>query len=184
MQDTKINEDQIAGLKAKIKQLRADKELFVKAQGMAQEAENLRGQAEKKRTDVKLLKDSNAALIAKKNAAVSVSLEGIIAKMKEVLPEGVPVITVSDDGDVSIYWQFPNGRTVAYSGLSGGEMAVFNTALCVALKANIVVAEFAELDENRLPLVLQKLDALDIQLIASTCHDVKNVPKEFQVVVL
>jgi DNA repair exonuclease SbcCD ATPase subunit len=184
MQDTKINEDLIAGLKAKIKQLRADKDLFVKAQGMAQEAERLRGEAEKQRSDVKLLKDSNSSLISKKNEAVSKSLDGIVNKMKEVLTEGTPVITVSDGSNVFIGWEKEGKQPVSYSGLSGGEKVQYDAALCYALKANIIISEFAELDDERLPLALAKFKDMDVQVICSSCHDVRNVPKEFQVVVL
>jgi DNA repair exonuclease SbcCD ATPase subunit len=184
MEDTKLHEDQIAGLKTKIKQLRSDKDLFVKAQGMAQEAENLRGQAEKMREDIKILKDSNAALIAKKNSAVSKSLEGIVKKMREILPEGMPILTVSDEGDIFIGWQKEGKQPVSYSGLSGGEKVIFDATLVYALKANIIVSEFAELDDERLPLALEKFKDMDVQVICSSCHDIRNVPKEFQTILL
>ncbi|MCE5212645.1 MAG: hypothetical protein LLG40_13975 [Deltaproteobacteria bacterium] len=183
MQDTKLLEDNIKGLKAKLKTLRTNKEIFDRAQGMAAESENLRGQAEKMREDIRILKESNAALIAKKNSAVSKSLVGMMAQMKAVLPEGDPILSVSEDGDCFIGWKRNiSSAPVAYSGLSGGEKILYDAALCNALKANIIVSEFAELDDERLPLTLQKFAGLDVQVICSSCHDTNNVPEGFTVV--
>ena len=184
MQETKILEDQIAGLKAKILALRKDKESFIKAQGVATEAEKLRGEGEKLRAEVTLLKDSNAILITKKNSMVAASLSGMLAKMKEILPEGAPIITVQEEGDIFIGWQKEGKLPVSYSGLSGGERVMFDAALCHALKANIIISEFAELDEQRLPLALEKFKKMDVQVIVSSCHSPKEIPKEWSVIEL
>jgi hypothetical protein len=182
MQETKLLEDQITGLKARIKALRTDKDLFIKAQGMSQEAENGCAEAEKKREEIALLKTSNAALITKKNAEVSKGLSGMIKKMKEVLPKGEPIITLEESGDVFIGWQRPRGTPVAYSGLSGGEMVMFNAALCHALKANIIISEFAELDDEHLPMAMDKFAKMDVQCLLSTCHKPKEVAKNWTVI--
>jgi hypothetical protein len=182
MQETKLLEDQITGLRAKIKALRTDKDAFIKAQGMAQEAERMRGDAEKKREEVTILKTANAALITKKNAEVAKGLSGMIGKMKEVLPEGEPVLMVEEEGNVFIGWQRPGGSPVAYSGLSGGERVAFDAALTYALKANIIISEFAELDDEHLPMAMDKFAKMDVQCLLSTCHPPKEVGKDWTVV--
>ncbi|MFA5261528.1 MAG: hypothetical protein WC450_09895 [Candidatus Omnitrophota bacterium] len=185
MQETKLHEDLIIGLKAKIKALRADKELFIKAQGMSQEAENLRVEAEKKREEIARLKASNAALITKKNAEVSKGLSGMIAKMKEVLPAGEPIITVEETGDIFIGWQREGGNHVAYSGLSGGEKVLFDNALATALKANILIVELAEVDDINCTKALEHFNGLDnIQILASSCHSPEKLPKDWTAVQL
>ena len=182
MQETKLHEDMITGLKQHIAALRRDKDAFIKAQGMSQEAEKMRAEAEKKREEITLLKTSHAALITKKNAEVAKGLSGMIAKMKEVLPEGEPILQVEETGDIFIGWQRPEGVPVAYSGLSGGERVGFDAALCYALKANIIISEFAELDDEHLPMAMDKFAKMDIQCLLSTCHPPKTVGKEWSVI--
>lgn len=185
MQETKLHEDMITGLKQHIAALRRDKDAFIKAQGMSQEAEKLRAEAEKKREEITLLKTSNAALITKKNAEVSKGLSGMIAKMKEVLPEGDPILAVEETGDIFIGWQRPEGVPVAYSGLSGGEKTLFDAALATALKANILVVELAEVDDMNCAKTLEHFNALsDIQILASSCHRPETLPKDWTVIEL
>jgi hypothetical protein len=182
MQETKLHEDLITGLKAKIKTLRADKDMFVKAQGIVQEAEKLSGEALKKREEIATMKAANAELITTKNAEVAKGLSGMIEKMKEVLPEGWPLINVGEDGSVFIGWQRPDGKQVAYSGLSGGEKVAYDAALCYALKANVIVSEFAELDDDHLPMAMEKFAAMDVQCLLSTCHGPEEVSADWMVV--
>jgi hypothetical protein len=182
MQETKLLEDQIAGLKQKLVNLRNDKDVFIKAQGMVQEAEKLRAEAVKKREEVTLLKAAKDALVAKKNAVVGKSLSDMIIKMKEVLPEGNPVLTVNKDGDVFIGWEKEGKSPVSYSGLSGGEKCMFDAALCHALKANIIISEFAELDDEHLPMAMDKFAKMDLQVLLSTCHTPKAISKEWMVI--
>ena len=185
MQETKLHEDRITGLQSKIKTLRADKEAFIKAQGIQQEAESLRGEAEKKREEITVLKATNAELITKKNAEVSKGLSSMIAKMKEVLPAGEPVLEVSEDGSVFIGWTRPVGSPVAYSGLSGGEKTLFDAALATALKANILVVELAEVDDMNCTKALDHFNKLEgIQILASSCHRPETLPKDWAVVEL
>ncbi|MFA5261022.1 MAG: hypothetical protein WC450_07340 [Candidatus Omnitrophota bacterium] len=182
MQETKIHEDLITGLKERLKSLRADKDLFVKAQGIVQESEKLSGEALKKREEVATLKATNSELITAKNAEVAKGLSGMIGKMKEVLPEGEPIINVEDTGEVSICWIRADGAVVAYSGLSGGEKTIYDTALATALKANILVSEFAELDDDHLPMAMKKFAGMDVQVLLSTCHGPLTVSEEWMVV--
>jgi DNA repair exonuclease SbcCD ATPase subunit len=182
MQETKLHEDLITGLKANIKAMRTDKDLFVKAQGIVQQAEQLSGEALKKREEVATMKAANSELIITKNAEVAKGLSGMIGKMKEVLPEGEPIVSVEAEGNVFVGWKNPKGNTVAYSGLSGGEKVAFDNALAYALKANIIVSEFAELDDDHLPMAMKKFAGMDVQVLLSTCHPPKEIGKDWTTV--
>lgn len=182
MQETKILEDQIAGMKTKLKQLRSDKDLFVEAQGNTKQAENLSAEAVKKREEASTLKTTNAELIAQKNAVMAKGLSGMVAKIKELLPEGEPIVEVKEEGEVFIGWKNAKGNIVAYSGLSGGEKISFDNALCHALKANIIVSEFAELDDSHLPAAMSKFTDPNIQVLLSTCHTPGVIPDDWKVV--
>ena len=182
MQETKLHEDLITGLKSHIKTLRSDKDLFVKAQGIVQQAEQLSGEALKKREEIATMKAANTELITTKNSEVAKGLSGMIEKMKEVLPEGEPIITVEAEGNVFVGWKNPKGNVVAYSGLSGGEKVAFDNALAYALKANIIVSEFAELDDDHLPMAMKKFAGMDVQVLLSTCHAPLTVSEEWMVV--
>ena len=184
MEDTKLIEDQISGLKERLILLRRDKEAFIKAQGMVEEAEKLKSEAEKKRKEVSLLKTGNAPLIAKKNAAMAKSLSGMIAKLTKVLPNGKPIVDVKEEGDVFIGWQKEGKQPVSYSSLSGGERVIFDAALAHALNANIIISEFAEIDDEQLVKALNRFGEMDVQFIGSTCHPPKEVPKPWEVITL
>jgi hypothetical protein len=184
MEDTKLLEDQIVGMKQRLILLRRDKEAFIKAQGMAEEAEKLRAEALKKRDEVALLKTSNAALITKKNAAMAKSLSGMIAKLTKVLPNGKPIVDVKEDGDVFIGWQKEGKQPVSYSSLSGGERVIFDAAMAHALNANIIISEFAEIDDDQLVKALDRFGKMDVQVIGSTCHPPKTVGNPWEVITL
>ena len=73
---------------------------------------------------------------------------GLSKRMAEILPVGRPDIQITEDGGVYIGWVRPDGKKVAYAGLSGGEKALFDPALAYALKANVLLQESAELDSR------------------------------------
>jgi putative intracellular protease/amidase len=73
---------------------------------------------------------------------------------------------------------------VAYAGLSGGEKALFDPALAYALKANVLLQESAELDEERLLESLGKFNGAKVQVVVSTCHAPAVLPAEWKVIQL
>ena len=181
-EDIKLLEDRVTGLKQKISDLRKNKELFVKAQGMDEQIEKMRKDAEKHRDDARVLKDSNAKLTAKKNATITETLKSLCRKMNTILPAGEARITVSEDGDMFVGWKRPDGKIVPYHGLSGGEKIPFDNALAVALGCNILVAEYAELDAERFTKALSRFNGDGVQVIVSSCHEPAEIPKGWEVV--
>lgn len=173
--DQQLLQDRITGLESSLKDLSVKKDLFVKAKGLNEETEKLRTESGKIRSDITKEKDSLKSLIEKKNKAMQSVTANMAAKMNAVLPAGLAVIEIKDDGSFFIGWN--NGKvTVPYSGLSGGEKAAFDPALCKALGGNILLIEAAEIDSPHLTEALRKYEAAGIQTIVSTCHIPEVVP--------
>jgi hypothetical protein len=180
MTDIKILNDQITGLKEKLKTLRSQKSLFDKAKGYDESIAKFQGEAEKMREEAKQLKSVFEKLMAKKNATIVASLDTIMARMNAVLPAGTAIIRVSEDGDCFIGWH--NGKVaIAYPGLSGGEKVAFDTALVYALGGNVLITEAAELDDNRLADALTKYGQTSLQCIVLSAHEPAKVPKGWEV---
>jgi len=169
-------QDLITGLESKLKSLQADKEVFIRAQGMDIEAEKLRAEAQKINDEVADLKVQVSELQRKKIAAIFPTMLSMSQAMNEFLATGTSVLDISEDGDFFIGWVNGAGQTVPYAGLSGGEAIMFNLALARALGATIICGEVAELDEVCLGAVLEKYSASDLQIILSSCHPPKKIP--------
>lgn len=180
--DKKLLQDQITGLREKIKSLRNDKDLFIKVQGLQESEEKMRGEAKELREKTAFLKTSNKKLQEKKNGIVSSSIKSLANNITSLLPEGTAVIEVSESGDFFIGWQRNQETVVPYSGLSGGEKVTFDAALASALKANLIICEFAELDSKRLTIALEKIAKTDFQVVALSAHDPEKVPEGWEVV--
>jgi seryl-tRNA synthetase len=104
MSDIKLLNDQITGLKEKLKGLRTQKSLFDKAKGMDEQIAKFHKEAEGLREEARKLKVLFEKLISKKNATILASLNTIMEKMNSVLPAGKAVIQVTEDGDCFIGW--------------------------------------------------------------------------------
>jgi len=175
-QDITILEDNVSGLKQKLRNLRNDKALFDKAKGMDEQAEKMRADAEKLRAEASAGKAVLDKLMEKKNAAMAKSVNAIMARMNQVLPAGKAVIDIGEDGSCLIGWN--NGTvTVAYAGLSGGEKVAFDVALVYALRGNILLSECAEMDAEKLAKALEQYGKTELQCIVSSCHDPVSVPE-------
>ena len=169
-------QDLITGLEGKLKSLQADKEIFIRAQGMDIEAEKLRAEAQKISDEVAELKKQVEGMQMKKGAAIAPVLSLMAGQMNSFLPVGHTFIQLAD-GDFFIGWVNEAGQTVPYAGLSGGEKVMFDAALAKALGAKILCVEAAEADEANLQALLEKYEASDIeQIICSTCHGAKGTP--------
>jgi len=159
-------QDLITGLEGKMKGLQADKEVFIRAQGMDIEAEKLRDEAQKINDEVADLKKQVSGLQEKKAAAIGPVVAGMSKAMNAFLPQGSAELKIEEDGTFSICW-----GEVPYPGLSGGEKVMFDAALAKALGATVLCVEAAETDEANLQALLKKYEASDIeQVIVSTCH--------------
>jgi len=170
-------QDLITGLESKFKSLQADKEVFIRAQGMDIEAEKLRAEGQRTEAFVVDLKLQVSEKQSGKIKAIAPVVSGMSKAMDSFLPLGSAVLDIAEDGTFSIGWVNEAGQTVPYAGLSGGEKVSFDAALAKALGATVLCVEAAETDKANLQALLEKYEVSDIeQVIVSTCHGAKGTP--------
>lgn len=170
--DIEILEQQLEGLEKKLEQLRADKDLFVKAQGLREQEEKARLDIISMKADHKKACDELAEAEKKRMEIVSPTLGTLNGKMDKILPEGSSMINFNSDGSCFIGWKLDN-KIRPYAGLSGGEKAAFNGALCHALGAELVIIEAGEMDERRCSALIDQLTKFEGQVIVNTwCEDI------------
>lgn len=177
--DLKILEDMLSGLVTKGKEL-ADKEaLFIKSQGLDESIQ--RNQKEKQELELGLidLKDDLKALKADKKEAVGSVSEKICAKLNEFLPVGKAFFDISEG--LLIGWEY-EGTRQPYNSLSGGQKAIFDSALENLLGSNIAIIEAGEIDSEHLTSLLEDLAETGKQVFVNSWHKVEIIPKEFEVV--
>lgn len=175
MTEKSLLTDMIVGLEASLKDLQGKKEIFVKAKGLHEETEKLRAEVNAIRTEITDAKSNLKDLVERKNTAMMTVTASMAKKMNAALPSGSAVVEIKEDGTIFIGWN--NGKaTIPYSGLSGGEKASFDPALCRALGGTILCVEAAEIDDLHLTEALRKYEATDMQVIVSTCHTPEVVP--------
>jgi hypothetical protein len=177
MSDKQIIQDQINGITSRIAALRTDRDVHVRLQGLNVEAEKLRTEALDYSKQIEKEKAMVSALLAQRQQIVQSTIVGLSKRMAEILPVGRPDIQITEDGGVHIGWVHPDGKKVAYAGLSGGEKALFDPALAYALKANVLLQESAELDSGRLVESLEKYNGAEIQVVVSSCHAPEEIPE-------
>ena len=174
-------QDLITGLESKLKALQADKEIFIRAQGMDIEAEKLRAEGQRTADEVADLKVQVSEKQSGKLKAIAPVVSGMSAAMDSFLAVGSAVLSL-EDGTFFIGWVNEAGQTVPYAGLSGGEKVSFDAALAKALGATVLCVEAAESDEMNLQALLEKYEASDIeQVVVSTCHGPATVPAGWEV---
>lgn len=183
MSEKQLLIDYINGMEASLKDLQGKKDLFLKAKGLHEETEKLRAESNRTRDELGTEKTNLKDLTERKNAAMQTITAAMSRRMNEVLPAGSAIVEIREDGSFFIGWH--NGKiSVPYSGLSGGEKAAFDPALCRALGGSILLVEAAEMDGEHLTEALRKYEAADMQCIVSSCHQPKVIPLAWKVVTL
>jgi len=175
MPDLQIFRDRITGLEESLKAHQDKKEIFNKAQGLAEEKEKLLSEAEKTRASIETAKETHKGLVEKKNAAVRAVLQKVQVSMDTVLPRGRSILRIDEDGGFYIGWQ-DQKDPVPYSGLSGGEKVAFDQALARALGATVLIVEAAEMDPTRLAEAMDRYGKTGLQVIVSSCHEPTAYP--------
>lgn len=173
--DVKLLKDQLSGIETKGKDLRVKEKLFLKASGIDEELAKTQKELIDLEGQLPDLKEKLTETVQKKNEAVQSSISAISEKMAEVLPEGMPVFKINDDGSLLIGWEY-EGVFRPYEGLSGGEKVQFDLALAHALNAGILFMEGAEADDQSLVDTMGMLTQVDKQVIVCTCHPPESVP--------
>jgi hypothetical protein len=186
--ETQLLENQITGLEAKLKDLRAISDLHHKAKGLDEQAEKARKESSDKTVDLQAAKEEFAELRGKKAESLKETCTALSAKMSEVLPEGRAIFEI-EDGAVWIGWEKPGGVKVPYMGLSGGQRVTFDGALCHALMGDghkIIILEASELDPIHLQQTLNKLIGFsdDSQIIVNTWSAPSRAPEGWKVEVV
>jgi len=182
MADKEILTNLITGLEASLKDLNSKRDLFMKAKGLNEQTEKLRDEACKIRFEIENEKDKLKELTDAKNKAMMTVTAAMARKMNDVLPSGSAIIEINEDGSLLIGW-FNGVAKVPYSGLSGGEKAAFDPALCKALGGSVLIVEAAEIDDVHLMDALRKYEAADVQCIVSSCHVPKDIPETWMTLV-
>ena len=187
MTDTNLLENQITGLKAKIKDLRSDERIFLKASGLEEEAEKAKIEVAEFENKIQAEKEDISDLRSKKTAALQKTIKAFAKTMSTILPSGQALFNIQGDGVVFIGWK--NGdRTTPYEGLSGGERVTFDSALSYALLGDaenkVIILEAAELDGPNFTATLAHLEKSnpDAQLIVNSCHVPSKIPEGWAVV--
>lgn len=186
MNDTQILRDRIAGIKGRLSALRLAQATFQKAQGISEQIEKTRKDVEALETQATEKRRLIMDLQAKKNGLIVGALGKIVDEMNTALPSSLrAMVSMSADGkSLSIGRSTEDGKggLIHYCGLSGGERACFDTAIAKALQANLLLVEAAEMDDEALSCVLERLCDSDLQIIVSTCHMPSRIPQGWEVV--
>lgn len=166
MTDTRDLKNLISGFEGKLVELRNQKDLFTKAQGLDEQAEKLRADAQAFKDSIPIEKEALKVLQDQKAFLVSQALAPMTEKMNALLPHGKAFVKI-EDGGFDIGWY--NGKTVVpHAGLSGGERAAFDPALCKALGGSVLIVEAAEMDKKHFTKALERYTRADMQVIVSS----------------
>jgi 5-carboxymethyl-2-hydroxymuconate isomerase len=145
--------------------------------------------AEKKHAEMKTVEEQAFAARDQEDGALSEKRE-LIATITSTIEERANKITapatvaIQIGQDVRFFMDLPGGRRVPREGASGAEGVEFDIALSAALLdgEGVVVAEVAELDEARLPLLLQKIRSVPGNVQALIIgHNLKSAPDDVDV---
>lgn len=181
MTDISILENQLEGLEANGKDLRAKEALFIKAQGLDESIQRTIKDRDIIKTDLEKTKKDLKTLQDKKKKAVSSITEKICKSVDEFLPIGKSFFDIDDS--ISFGWEY-DGIKQSYNSLSGGQKQQFDPALENMLGSNIMIIEAGEIDKNHLTSLLEDLSGNEKQVFVSTWFDDIEIPEAFKKVVV
>lgn len=173
--DKTILQQEISGRESAIDALGKQRDLFIRAQGLDSSLETAKKQLSEMELLVASSKARLAQLQAKKNESLERSLGAIEKAITGFLPRGSAVVRLDPEkGSLFIGWLDPLTKIrIPHASLSGGEKVTFDFALAHALGANVVIGEFAEVDDVRLgeamSLIAKNLRP-DAQAVVLSCH--------------
>lgn len=187
---SEIHDQHVEGIKQALKELRQQESLLTKAQGLDEQLEKSRQRVQKVEKDIKHYKEQVSKLETQREQALSASVEAMAEAMGKVLPYGRAVFSIQD-GKVFLGWDRDDGAPVSRSGLSGGELVCFDSALAYALMGNaqqrVVAVEAAELDDAHLGALVERIISVDenTQILVNTCHKPEgSLPEGWNVIQL
>lgn len=179
MNDISLLENQLEGLEQNGKDFRAKEALFIKVQGLDESIQktvkartNLEKDLKKTKANLKILQD-------RKKKAVSSITKKICEKLDEFLPVDKSFFDINDG--LLFGWEYDNTKQ-SYNALSGGQKAIFDSAMESMLGSNVVIVEAGEIDKGHLASLLEDLSGNKKQIFVSTWFDDIVVPDGFDVV--
>jgi hypothetical protein len=140
-------EERVKELKSRLAELRRDYTEMIRYD-LAEE-ETAKVLAEIPGIEQRLLEEKNGKDLAvqkRKDAVAAFSAE-FAKSMAAFLPFGTAFLDMALDGKLTIGWNM-DGKEIPWLSLSGGQRAVFDTALCYAFSGpkSVILAEGAEAD--------------------------------------
>lgn len=172
----------IAGYESKIKEKETARDKFQRAAGLDELSEKTKKEISEIELDIEGLKEKLAEKKTEKSDALQKTAFDLSVKMNETLPRGSAIIEI-DDRKVNIGW---NRGCIErpYHALSGSEKIIFDGALANAFEATILWYECAEIDDENLALMLQKLLESENQVIMATWFKPVEIPRGWEVIEL
>lgn len=188
--DIQLLTDQIAGLKAAITKGREAERLHYKKNTLTEQIEKARVEADDLFSQLQDARAEKKALKADKADSMGTTCQAIQARVTAFLPAGEAIFRIEEDGSLFVGLLAHDDSVVTpYMGLSGGEKVSFDLALSNGLLdgagCKVLIAECAELDEERLKLLMLNIEKEhpDAQVLLSTCHEPQGVlPDEWNIV--
>jgi hypothetical protein len=184
MEDKIMSKDiltqQIIGLTARIAQLRATERILLEAVGLEKQVAKEKGIMPDLDANILSAKETLSELHGNQARLIETAFAGFGARMNNALPEGEVYFEFVDD-KVELGWKIKDSRR-PFKALSGGERVAFDMALAHALDAGLIVKECAELDKQRLGLVLEKFSEIPAQTIVVTCHAPDQIPTGWETI--
>lgn len=179
MTQTPELEQQLVGLNNHRCQLEHDEKVFIKVQGLNEQAEKARAEVGGLEDDNTAAKEELSELEYKRVQLIKKPLMAMQETMKEVMPEGKEaIIEITEDNEVRFGILSTGTGEVVFSphaGLSGSEQIMFDQALAFALMKSsdrvILCYEAAEIDDGGLGELIKTLSLNDkAQIIVNSCH--------------
>ena len=176
------DEATLTGLHERRDALLEKRQTLEKIEALTQECDKARLAVEKREGESEARSKSLAAVLEAQADIVMEARARVHELSAAILPDGFA--DLEDDGkDISIFWHREDERRIPWGGLSGGEKAIFDTALGHALAPEaLVVVEGAECDDYRLLDLLTQLQDCEFQVVVLTCHPLETLAPGWTVV--
>ena len=185
--DKQLLTDNITGLKAAIRLLREDERRHIKSTTLTEQIEKARVEGDGLKTELEDVRKEKAALKAEKANSLGGTAQQLQEKITALLPNGSALVRISEEG-LFMGLRHHGDRVTPYLSLSGGEKVFFDLALSNAVLdgsgEKILIAEAAELDEEKLRLLMLTIEQQHpgAQILLNTCHKPEGViPKAWHV---
>lgn len=181
--EKQILEQMKAGIEEQLKKLSANRDIFLKFEGIDERIKATQIAQSELEVTLSALKEELKVLEEKKTIMMESTAKKIKSGLDEVLPEGSSYCIIPSADELKIGWIIGD-NPVEYGALSGGQKVAFNAALSHVMVGNggILIIEAAELDNEKLQDLILQLDALNCQVILSSCH-IEKIKEDYNILI-